>query len=88
MGFHSNTEKKSGSIAKDRLKLLLVSERLNCSPGMLIMLKNEMIQAAEKYVSVDEKRDYITYSQSPDAIIAKLPLQQHSLRKRTVNTNA
>ena len=83
MGFHSNTEKKSGSIAKDRLKLLLVSERLNCSPGMLIMLKNEMIQAAEKYVSVDEKRVSITYSQSPDAIIAKLPLQLVSFRSLT-----
>ncbi len=88
MGFTSINEKKSGSIAKDRLKLLLVSERMNCSPGMLIMLKNEIIQTAGKYVSIEEKRVVITYAQSSDTIMVKIPLQQHSLRKRNVNTNA
>ena len=78
----------SGSIAKERLKLLLVSERMNCSPGTLIMLKNDMIQAAGKYAPIDERRVSITYSESPDVIIAKIPLQQHSLRKRIVDTNA
>lgn len=78
----------SGSIAKERLKLLLVSERMNCSPGTLIMLKNDMIQAAGKYAPIDERRVSITYSESPDVIIAKIPLQQHSLRKRIINTHA
>lgn len=78
----------SGTIAKERLKLLLVSERMNCSPGTLIMLKNDMIQAAGKYAPIDEKHVSITYSESPDVIVAKIPLQQHSLRKRIVNTNA
>lgn len=79
---------KSGSIAKERLKLLLVSERMNCSPGVLVMLKNDMIQAAGKYAPIDEKRVSITYSESPDVIIAEIPLQKHSLRKRIINTNA
>lgn len=79
---------KSGSIAKERLKMLLVSERMNCSPSTLIMLRNDMIQAAEKYATIDERRVSITYSESPNVIIAEIPLQQHSIRKRIVEINA
>lgn len=79
---------KSGSIAKERLKLLLISERMNCSPGTLIMLKNDMIQAVGKYAHIDERHVSITYSESPDVIVAKIPLQQYSLRKRIIDTNA
>lgn len=78
-------KRNSGAIAKDRLKLLLVAERIDCSPNMLIMLKNEMIQAAGKYVAVDEKKVAITYSQSPDMLVAQIPLQPHSFKKKTGN---
>lgn len=44
----------SGLIAKDRLKLLLISERLNCSPQITDMLKNDIVQAIGKYFNVDE----------------------------------
>lgn len=82
MGLFSLKKRNSSAIAKDRLKLLLVAERIDCSPNVLIMLKNDMIQAAEKYVVVDKKKVSITYSQSPDMLVAKLPLQQHLLKKR------
>ncbi|MGI6094343.1 MAG: cell division topological specificity factor MinE [Lachnospiraceae bacterium] len=49
-----NRKRHSGLIAKDRLKLLLVSERLNCSPQMMTMLKNDVVQAAGKYFNVDK----------------------------------
>lgn len=78
----------SGSIAKERLKLLLTAERMNCTSGTLIMLKNDMIQAAGKYAPIDEVHVSITYSESSDVIVASLPLQQHSTRKRIVNTDA
>lgn len=48
-------KRHSGIIAKDRLKLLLVSERMNCSPQMMVMLRNDMLQTAGKYFSVEEK---------------------------------
>ena len=32
-------KKSSGTIAKDRLKLLLVSDRANCSPDVMEMIK-------------------------------------------------
>lgn len=78
----------SGSIAKERLKLLLTAERMNCTSDTLIMLKNDMIQAAGKYVPIDESHVSITYLDSVDSIVANIPLQQHSLRKRIMKTDA
>lgn len=46
-------KKSSGDVAKDRLKLLLVSDRANCSPDLMEMIKNDMIQAVSKYVEID-----------------------------------
>ena len=43
-------KKRSGHIAKDRLKLLLVSERLSCSPQMMTMLQNDVVSAVERYI--------------------------------------
>lgn len=46
--------RRSGLIAKDRLKLLLTSERLDCTPQMMTMLQNDMIRAVNKYFAVRE----------------------------------
>lgn len=46
-------KKSSGDIAKDRLKLLLVSDRANCSPDVMEMIKNDIIQVISKYMEID-----------------------------------
>ena len=48
--------KRSGHVAKDRLKLLLVSERLDCSPQMMTMLQNDMVRAVSRYFTVQEQK--------------------------------
>jgi cell division topological specificity factor len=45
--------KNSGDVAKDRLKLLLVSDRANCSSEMMEQIKNEIIQVISKYMDID-----------------------------------
>ena len=45
--------KSSGDVAKDRLKLLLVSDRANCSPDVMEMIKNDIIQVISKYMEID-----------------------------------
>ncbi|MEE1197342.1 MAG: cell division topological specificity factor MinE [Lachnospiraceae bacterium] len=80
MGVFSWHKRKSGSIAKDRLKVLLIAERLECSPSVMVMLKNDMIQTASKYLAVDEQKVAITYTQTPEKLIAEFPLR-HSLKK-------
>jgi len=46
-------KKPSGNVAKDRLKLLLVSDRANCSPEVMEMIKNDIINVIAKYMEID-----------------------------------
>ncbi|MBU5470833.1 MAG: cell division topological specificity factor MinE [Lachnospiraceae bacterium] len=46
-------KKSSSDVAKDRLKLVLVSDRANCSPEIMEMIKNDIIQVISKYMIID-----------------------------------
>lgn len=65
----------SGLIAKNRLRLLLTSERLDCTPQMMTMLKNDMIRAVDKYFSVQDKKVEIRYVKDRSTLLIKIPLQ-------------
>lgn len=54
MGFSDFFKRKSSSnVAKDRLKLVLVSDRANCSPEIMEQMKNDIIKVISKYVEID-----------------------------------
>lgn len=54
MGFTDFFKKKTSSnVAKDRLKLVLVSDRANCSPELMEQMKNDIINVISKYVEID-----------------------------------
>ncbi|MGV8147087.1 MAG: cell division topological specificity factor MinE [Alkaliphilus sp.] len=58
MGLFSVFAKKkkvSKNIAKDRLKLVLVHDRTNCSPNFLNMVKEDIIKVIEDYMIIDEE---------------------------------
>lgn len=46
-------KKSSGDVAKDRLKLLLISDRANCSPEVMELIKNDIIKVISKYMEID-----------------------------------
>ena len=48
------TKKKTSSVlvAKDRLKVLLVSARVNCTPDALEKIKLELYKTISKYIDV------------------------------------
>ena len=46
-------KKNSGDVAKDRLKLHLVSDRANCSPDVMELIKNDIINVISKYMIID-----------------------------------
>ena len=45
---------KPGNIAKDRLKLVLIHDRSNCSPHMMEALKTDIIKVISNYMVIDE----------------------------------
>ena len=55
MGFIDTFFRKrsSGTMAKDRLKLVLVSDRASCSPETMEMIKNDIIEVISKYMEID-----------------------------------
>lgn len=55
---------KSKNIAKDRLKILLISDRTDCSPEMMEMIKTDIIAVISKYMRIDVDSTEIQISQS------------------------
>jgi len=56
MGLHNLFhKKKSSDIARDRLKILLISDRVNCSPEMMEMIKNDIAKVISKYMKIDDE---------------------------------
>ena len=56
-------KKSSGNVAKDRLKLVLVSDRANCSSEMMEMMKRDIIEVISRYMDIDAE------SQRPSLIL-------------------
>ncbi|MBO4514139.1 MAG: cell division topological specificity factor MinE, partial [Lachnospiraceae bacterium] len=42
--------KSSCQVAKDRLKILLITDRVNCSPEMVELIKKDITKVISKYV--------------------------------------
>lgn len=76
-------KKNSGSYAKDRLKLLLVSDRANCSPELMEMIKNDIINVISKYMEIDAEGLDIQITQTESdgnngavpALFANIPIR-------------
>lgn len=57
-------KRKSSAMAKDRLKILLISDRVNCSTEMMEMLKCDIARVISKYMKIDTKNMDIQISKS------------------------
>ena len=66
----------SGNVAKNRLQLVLVHDRVNLSPGKMDQLKDELIQVISKYVEIDREHIDITLTRedNQNLLIANIPL--------------
>ena len=54
----------SREIAKDRLQLVLVQDRVNISPEKMSALKDELITVISKYVEIDQDGIDITLTKA------------------------
>lgn len=84
MGFMDIFKKKSsGDVAKDRLKLLLVSDRADCSPDVMEAIKNDIIQVISKYMEIDAEgldiqitqTESETHNGTVPALYANIPIK-------------
>ncbi len=52
---HFFRRKSSCQVAKDRLKILLISDRVNCSPEMMELIKDDIARVISKYMKIDSE---------------------------------
>lgn len=76
-------DKKSANIAKERLKLVLIHDRTDISPGQLDSLKNELIDVISKYIKIEPNKVKINMTQDgkEHRLIADIPITSASRRK-------
>lgn len=63
-------------IAAQRLRLVLAHDRANISPGMLAMLKDEIIAVITKHLNIDPTQIQVnlTENQRETRLVADIPL--------------
>jgi len=68
----------SKDIAKERLRLVLVHDRVNVSPQFMEVLKDDMIKVISNYMEINEKdmEVSLTNTNSSVALVANIPVQR------------
>jgi len=66
----------SKDVAKERLRLVLVHDRVNTSPQFMEGLKDDMIKVISNYMDINEKTMEVHFAQTEDsvALIANIPV--------------
>ncbi|WP_027702475.1 cell division topological specificity factor MinE [Metaclostridioides mangenotii] len=86
----SNDSRKSKSVAKERLKLVLVHDRVDCSPQLLDMIKTDILKVIANYAEIEESGLEIKMSKCRSelddnpisALVANIPLK--SIKERNM----
>lgn len=76
-------DRNSANHAKERLKLVLVHDRTNLTPGALEALKDELIQVISRYVEIDPTAVNIQMEQEgrEQRLLADIPLKMMGQRR-------
>ena len=85
----SNDKKSSKNIAKERLKLELVHDRVDCSPELIELIQRDIIEVISKYAEIDKDGLEIKMSKCRgddtdkpvSALVANIPLKALKGRK-------
>lgn len=78
-----NREPKSAQQAKERLKLVLIHDRTDLTPGALETLKDELIEVISRYIEIDPSAVRIDMAQEgrEQRLIADIPLRPSKRRR-------
>jgi cell division topological specificity factor len=81
--FRRRRKSASGDIARERLRLVLAHDRANISPGLLDMLKDEIIAVISRHVPIDPEGVQVTYTEGArvSRLVADIPLQSGRRRR-------
>jgi cell division topological specificity factor len=73
--------KRSCGIAKDRLRQLVLTDRMGCTPEMMEMLKQDMAASLSRYMDVDKEKIEFSLRRNTGQFIASVPVSAISGRR-------
>ena len=71
-----NKVNKSGGVAKERLQVVLVQDRLKIPPDIMAQMQDDIVTVISKYVDIDREGIDITLTQvaRQDCLVANIPV--------------
>jgi cell division topological specificity factor len=83
----SGKKESSANQAKERLKLVLIHDRTDITPGMLEKLKNDLLAVIGKYVEIDSSAIRIDISQDgrEQRLVADVPIVTSTSQRKRVH---
>ena len=72
--------KKSCGIAKDRLRQLVLTDRMGCSPEILDMMQRDMVTSMSRDMNIDKDSIEFSIRRNPGRFEASVPLSAISGR--------
>ncbi|MCK8828223.1 cell division topological specificity factor MinE [Natroniella acetigena] len=81
-GMFNKDELQSKDLAKERLRLVLVHDRIGVSPEVIEDMKEELIEVISKYLEIDESglEMELDRQENSVALVANIPVKH--LKKR------
>jgi cell division topological specificity factor len=73
---------KSGSVAKERLQVVLIQDRVKIPPAVMDRLRGELVEVISKYVDVDADGIDISLAQTArqNRLVADVPILGSKLK--------
>ena len=69
--------RNSGKIAKERLQILLVTDRVGCNPYTTEAIKKDLIRVLSKYIDVDKEKCSVEICHdSIPYLLANIPIKE------------
>jgi cell division topological specificity factor len=75
-GLFKRRQPTSREVAKERLQLVLVHDRIKISPALLDQMKDELITVISRYVEIEANGVEVTFTQSrrESRLVADIPV--------------
>jgi cell division topological specificity factor len=79
-----NRDTKSARTAKERLKLVLIHDRTDLSPGEMDVLKDDLIEVISRHIEIDPNSVKVDLTQDgrEQRLIADIPIKP--VRRRAI----
>ena len=68
----------SGKVARNRLKVVLVHDRINISPEIMENMRNDIVKVISRYVDIDMKAMEMSLANDDDSVarVANIPVSR------------